>query len=248
MRMSCLNFVPQPPLRVLARLRYLHSLSTLKMDAVIEPSGDKIRVVSHRQYDASDQLTPSSVLPSPLDQFRHWFTEAQSFVKEPESMSLATATATGVPSSRFVLLKQVDARGFVFYTNYTSRKSQEIDENPHAALALYWPEMHRQVRVVGRVERVSSDESTEYFRSRPLGSRIGAWASPQSSVVAEGEVAQRFKEVREQFNVKEGQTEDADIPLPDFWGGWRVIPWCVFDTHLLIQFNKPFSSLYIQGS
>ncbi|EJC98972.1 pyridoxamine 5'-phosphate oxidase [Fomitiporia mediterranea MF3/22] len=194
------------------------------MDAVIQPNGDKIRVLSHIQYDTSDSLTPSSVLSCPLDQFRHWFTEAQSYVKEPEAMSLSTATASGIPSSRFVLLKQVDSRGFVFFTNYTSRKSRELDENPHAALALYWQEMHRQIRVVGRVERVSKEESTEYFRTRPLGSRIGAWASPQSSVIAEGEISQRFQETREKFGVKDGQTDEADIPLPDFWGGWRVIP------------------------
>ncbi|THH07095.1 hypothetical protein EW145_g3621 [Phellinidium pouzarii] len=193
------------------------------MDAVIEPTGDKIRVLSHRQYDASDQLTPFSVLPSPLDQFRKWFTEAQDYVNEPEAMSVSTATVAGVPSSRFVLLKQVDRTGFVFFTNYTSRKSREIAENPVAALALYWPEMHRQVRVVGRVEKVSTEESTEYYRSRPLGSRVGTWASPQSSVVEEGEVATRFKQAEEKFGVIDRKTE-LDVPLPDFWGGWRVIP------------------------
>lgn len=196
------------------------------MDAVIEPSGDKIRVLSHRQYHANDQLSPASVLPSPLDQFRKWFTEAQGNVHEPEAMSISTATSDGVPSARFVLLKQVDQTGFVFFTNYTSRKSRELIENPLAALALYWPEMHRQVRVVGRVERVDRQESEEYYRTRPLGSRVGAWASPQSSNVEEGEVAARFKEAEERFGVIDGQT-DKDIPLPDFWGGWRVIPKCV---------------------
>ncbi|KAI5123163.1 hypothetical protein M0805_000866 [Coniferiporia weirii] len=192
------------------------------MDVVIEPTDDKIRVLSHNQYHGSD-LTPSSVLPSPLDQFRKWFTEAQGKVKEPEAMSVSTATAAGIPSSRFVLLKQVDRTGFVFFTNYTSRKSREIAENPVAALALYWPEMHRQIRVVGRVEKVSTAESAEYYGSRPLGSRLGAWASPQSSVVSEGEVAGRLTEVQERFGVKDGKTE-ADVPLPEFWGGWRVIP------------------------
>ncbi|KAH8113530.1 pyridoxamine 5'-phosphate oxidase [Phellopilus nigrolimitatus] len=187
------------------------------------PTSDKIRVLSHTQYHAADQLSPSSVLPSPLDQFRKWFTEAQERVSEPEAMSVSTATAAGVPSSRFVLLKQVDRTGFVFFTNYSSRKSREIAENPVAALALYWPEMHRQVRVVGRVEKVSTEESEEYFSGRPLGSRVGAWASPQSSVVAEGEMAKRYKEAEERFEVKDGKTQ-SDVPLPEFWGGWRVIP------------------------
>lgn len=198
-------------------------LQLTSMDAVIEPSGDKIRVVSHRQYMGQDQLTPQTVLADPLDQFRQWFTEAQGKVHEPEAMSVSTATATGIPSSRFVLLKQVDELGFVFFTNYTSRKSRELEGNPNAALALYWAEMHRQVRVVGRVEKISREESGEYFKTRPLGSRIGAWASPQSQVVEDGEVSRRLKVIEEKFDVKNGSTE-VDVPLPEFWGGWRVIP------------------------
>ena len=106
--------------------------SRIQMDAVIDPSEDKIRVISHNQYQASDQLSPSTVQLSPVDQFCLWFTEAQGKVHEPEAMSVSTATANGMPSSRFVLLKQVDKKGFVFFTNYTSRKSQELLENPHA--------------------------------------------------------------------------------------------------------------------
>ncbi|KAL5501312.1 PDX3 [Sanghuangporus vaninii] len=226
--MPRLALVPRPssaPRSATARLSQIRGFlsSSIKMDAVLQPSEDKIRVLSHRQYDASDTLTPSAVLPSPLDQFRRWFIETQSHVREPEIMSVSTATASGIPSSRFVLLKEVDSRGFVFYTNYNSRKSRELEENPHAALALYWPEMHRQVRAVGRVERLTQKESEDYYRTRPLGSRIGAWASPQSSVVEEGELSKRYNEVKNSFGVKEGQLE-ADIPLPDFWGGWRVIP------------------------
>lgn len=197
--------------------------SRIQMDAVIDPSEDKIRVISHNQYQASDQLSPSTVQLSPVDQFCLWFTEAQGKVHEPEAMSVSTATANGMPSSRFVLLKQVDKKGFVFFTNYTSRKSQELLENPHAALALYWAEMHRQVRVVGKVEKVSREESEEYFKSRPLGSRIGAWASPQSKAIEEGEMIERFKAVRDRFCVTEN-TLELDVPLPDFWGGWRVVP------------------------
>lgn len=199
------------------------------MDAVQEPTPGKLQVTTHAQYDAPDSLTPSTVSPSPLDQFRTWFTEAQSRVAEPEAMSLSTATATGIPSARFVLLKQVDAAGFVFYTNYTSRKSAELTANPHAALAFYWREMHRQVRVVGRVQRVEPEESAAYYRSRPVGSRIGAWASRQSTVVGEGEVQARVEKLEERFGVSgsSGASQDVDIPLPEFWGGWRVIPECV---------------------
>ncbi len=143
-------------------------------------------------------------------------------VAEPEAMALSTATPSGVPSTRFVLLKQVDARGFVFFTNYDSRKSREISENPHASLALYWGELHRQVRVVGRVERVSREESEAYYRTRPLGSRLGAWASPQSKVVGDGEVLRLFEETKERFGAE--KLAEASIPLPDHWGGWRVIP------------------------
>lgn len=140
-------------------------------------------------------------------------------------MSLSTVTASGIPSSRFVLFKELDQKGFVFYTNYTSRKSRELDENPRAALAFYWREVHRQVRVVGRVERVSQEQSEAYFRSRPVGSRLGAWASDQSAVVGEGEVKAQLDKVKERFGILDEKTQtDAQVPLPDFWGGWRVIP------------------------
>ncbi|KAI0699103.1 hypothetical protein BC835DRAFT_1268108 [Cytidiella melzeri] len=192
------------------------------MDVII-PEPDKLKIVSHHQYDPPESLSPSSVLASPLEQFRTWFTEVQGKVHEPEAMSLSTATPSGVPSSRFVLFKQLDKRGFVFFTNYTSRKSQELLENPHAALAFYWREVHRQVRVIGKVEKIAKEESEEYFTSRPVGSRLGAWASDQSKVVGEGEVPAKLEEVKAMFKV-DGDTENAQIPLPEFWGGWRVIP------------------------
>jgi pyridoxamine-phosphate oxidase len=138
-------------------------------------------------------------------------------------MALSTASPEGIPSTRIVLLKEVDSRGFVFYTNYDSRKSREMVANPYASLALYWREVHRQVRVVGRVEKVSREESEAYFRSRPLGSRIGAWASNQSSVIAEDELDHKIKDIERRFASKEGDVE-VEIPLPDQWGGWRVIP------------------------
>ncbi|KAI0269790.1 pyridoxamine 5'-phosphate oxidase [Gloeopeniophorella convolvens] len=193
------------------------------MDLVIQEVPDKIQVLAHQQYHSSDQLSPSTVPPNPLDLFRQWFTSVQGTVHEPEAMALSTASPEGIPSTRIVLLKQVDTRGFVFFTNYESRKSREISANPYASLALYWREVHRQVRVVGRVEKVSKEESEAYFRSRPLGSRVGAWASRQSTAVAEGELDQRIKEIEERFGVKDN-VENADIPLPEFWGGWRIVP------------------------
>jgi len=185
---------------------------------------DKILVNEHKQYDSPDILSPSTVSPSPLDQFRIWFSEAvDRNVVEPEIMSLSTATPTGIPSARMVLFKQLDTRGFVFFTNYTSRKSQELLANPHAALVFYWKELHRSVRVLGKVEKVDREESERYYKSRPLGSRLGAWASNQSSVVGEGEVHAKLEQVRKRFGVDDG-VQEADIPLPDIWGGWRVVP------------------------
>ncbi|KAI0822306.1 pyridoxamine 5'-phosphate oxidase [Trametes gibbosa] len=187
--------------------------------AIAQPTPDTIQILAHEQYDAPESLTPASVAPDPLAQFRAWFTAvaAQGTVREPEAMTLCTATVAGVPSARVVLLKQADARGFVFYTNHTSRKGRELAANPHAALAFYWREVHRQVRVVGRAERVSRAESEEYFHSRPRGSQVGAWASRQSSAVAEGEVQARADALAQRFG-------EGEVPLPDFWGGWRIVP------------------------
>jgi len=122
-----------------------------------------------------------------------------------------------------VLFKQLDKRGFVFYTNYTSRKSRELEENPQAALLFFWREMSRQVRVLGTVEKLSKEENEEYFKSRPVGTQLGAWASKQSSVVGEDVLASRLAKFVEQFGVQTSD-KDGDVPLPDFWGGWRVIP------------------------
>lgn len=121
-----------------------------------------------------------------------------------------------MPSARIVLLKQVDNRGFVFFTNYTSRKSQELDGNPRAALVFYWRELSRSVRVIGGVEKLTKQENEEYFHSRPVGSQLGAWASKQSSVIGEGELDVRLNKAQEKFG--------ESVPAPDFWGGWRVIP------------------------
>lgn len=164
-------------------------------------------------------LSESDVDPDPLIQFQRWFDQAvEAGLIEPNAMTLATATPDGKPSARMVLLKGVDNGGFVFFTNYESRKGKELAANPWAALVFYWPELERQVRVEGRVERVSPEESDAYFTSRPNGSRIGAWASRQSSViVSRAELEQRVADL-EQFYV------GREIPRPPFWGGFRVIP------------------------
>ena len=164
-------------------------------------------------------LTEADVDADPIVQFTRWFDAALAAqVAEPNAMCLATATPNAYPSARIVLLKGVDARGFVFYTDYRSRKGQELADNPHASLCFFWPELERQVRIAGAVQRVSRAESTEYFTSRPLPSRIGAWTSHQSSVLAsravlEAELAANAERFR-----------DDVVPLPDHWGGFRVVP------------------------
>ena len=218
------GFRLSPLLSIIAR-RSLSTHLAPSMDVVLsQPEPDKIQVLPHHQYVTEEHLTPSTVSKNPLDQFRLWFKQAVEGgkVEEPEAMSLSTATPTGIPSARIVLLKQVDARGFVFFTNYTSRKSQEIIANPHAALVFYWREIHRSVRVTGRVERLTFKESDEYFQSRPVGSRVGAWASKQSTVIGEGEIDSRLAKLLDRFGVHESY--GGDVPTPDFWGGWRVIP------------------------
>jgi pyridoxamine-phosphate oxidase len=189
------------------------------MDAIVpQPPKEKFQVLLHAEYQTLERITPANVTRNPLDQFRSWFKEAvEGGVEEPEAMTLSTATLSGIPSARIVLLKQVDSHGFVFFTNYTSRKSQEIKANPYAALVFYWRELHRSVRVVGSVEKLSLEESDAYFRTRPVGSQLGAWASRQSTVIEEGELEGRLKKTAKQFG-------NGEVPSPDFWGGWRVIP------------------------
>jgi len=170
-----------------------------------------------REY-ALASLDESHVDPDPIAQFQRWFDEAmRAQVLEPTAATLATASREGAPSARVVLIKGVDARGFAFYTDYRSRKGRDLAENPRAALCVFWPELERQVRIEGRAERVSADESREYFRSRPLGSRIGAWASHQSSEI----------ESREDLEARVRSLEremGSDPPLPPHWGGFVLAP------------------------
>ena len=164
-------------------------------------------------------LLETEVDAHPITQFRKWLEQAQSSpIHEPLAMALASADPSGQPSVRIVLLRGVEERGFVFYTNYESRKAEELDANPLAALTFYWAELDRQVRIEGRVERVSAEESDAYFRTRPRGSQIGAWASPQSLVIANrAELEQREREISAKY-------EGRDVPRPPHWGGFRVVP------------------------
>jgi pyridoxamine 5'-phosphate oxidase len=157
------------------------------------------------------------LLPDPVAQFESWFAEARQATAVPEAMALATAEPSGHPSARMVLLKGFDERGFVFHTNYGSRKGRELEANPQAALLFHWRELGRQVRVEGTVERTSREDSEAYYRTRPVGARLSAWASPQSRPVADrAELEARVADARAQFG--------DDPPLPDEWGGLRVVP------------------------
>lgn len=160
----------------------------------------------------------------PLPLFQRWFKEALgSGIYLPESMTLATVSEDGIPSARLVLLKGHDQDGFVFFTNYESRKARELDQNPRATLVFHWPLLQRQVRIEGPVSRVTQQESEDYFRTRPRGSQIGAWASHQSETLSSRrELLDRVREMEDRFRGK-------DIPLPPFWGGYRL-------THLVVEF------------
>jgi pyridoxamine 5'-phosphate oxidase len=158
--------------------------------------------------------------PDPLRLFGRWFDEARKAeIKEPNAVTLATVSADGMPSARIVLIKAFDETGLAFYTNLESRKARELEATGRAALCFLWKELERQVRVEGHVERVSDQQADAYFRSRPFESKVGAWASKQSAVVEGGreELEKRFEELRRKYEVHE-------VPMPPFWGGYRVVP------------------------
>jgi pyridoxamine 5'-phosphate oxidase len=155
---------------------------------------------------------------TPLALVREWYDEAVgAFLAEPNSMALATASPDGVPSVRIVLLKGIDDRGIRFFTNYESRKGRELEANPRAAVALYWQPLHRQVRLEGRVERLTAEESDAYFATRDRGSRLGAWASRQGSVIP-------GRETLDAALAQAAERYPGDVPRPDYWGGYRLIP------------------------
>jgi pyridoxamine 5'-phosphate oxidase len=162
-------------------------------------------------------LRESDADPDPLIQFRRWFAEAEAVQPDPEVMTLATAGPDGAPSARMVLLRGYDERGFVFFSNFASRKARELAANPTAALVLYWPALARQVRIEGKVEVVTAEEADAYFAQRPRGSQLSAWASPQSQAIPSREfLEERVREVTERF--------PGEVPRPPFWGGYRVVP------------------------
>jgi pyridoxamine 5'-phosphate oxidase len=164
-------------------------------------------------------LLESEIVANPFEQFRLWFDQAVAAgLLEPNAMTIATVTAEGKPSARIVLLKDFDDRGFVFYTNYRSQKGVELQHCPYAALVFLWGDLERQVRIEGKVELVSEAEATGYFHSRPVNSQLGAWASDQSVVIADRAVLeQKIHQLATEY-------QNAVIPKPAHWGGFRVIP------------------------
>jgi pyridoxamine 5'-phosphate oxidase len=164
-------------------------------------------------------LSRANLAANPFLQFDTWFQQAnQAGIAEVNAMQLATASPQGKPTLRTVLLKAFDEQGFVFYTNYHSQKAQQIAENPQVAALFFWKELERQVEVTGRIEKVSALESLKYFTSRPRGSQLGAWVSAQSSIITSRKLLEsKLEEMKQKFS-------SGDIPLPDFWGGFRIVP------------------------
>jgi pyridoxamine 5'-phosphate oxidase len=171
------------------------------------------------EYSAAPQLLESDLDPSPFVMFGRWYDDArQRQPQHPEGMTVATATPDGCVSARICLLKGWDQRGFVFFTNYSSRKGAQLHENPRAALCWWWPSSERQIRVEGAVVRTTEEESDAYFATRPRGSQLGAWASEQSRViVGRGDLDDRFRNLESTYR-------DLPVPRPPHWGGYRVIP------------------------
>jgi pyridoxamine 5'-phosphate oxidase len=177
--------------------------------------------ISHmRQTYRKSSLNIADLHPDPIESFKIWFQEAKNAeVPEPNVMTLATADNKGNPSARIVLLKGVDERGFIFYTNYKSSKGEELVNNPRACLVFFWQELERQVRITGSVEKVSREESEVYFHSRPRESQIGAWTSPQSKIIEDRDyLNERYEKMLSKFS------ESETIPIPDFWGGYIIVP------------------------
>lgn len=183
--------------------------------------GKDTNIQNLREDYRASKLEMEMAEDNPLDQFGSWMEAAiNAKVPEPNAMTLATATPEGIPSARTVLLKGYDERGLVFYTNYKSRKGQEIEANPHACLVFCWLDLQRQVRISGRVERISREESAAYYQSRPKSSQIGAWASPQSQVISNDRSDLEGNEA----DIKAKYKDVEQLPLPPHWGGYRIIP------------------------
>jgi pyridoxamine 5'-phosphate oxidase len=176
-------------------------------------------IASIRRDYMRESLSENDVSGNPYRQFDRWWEEAiKAEIDEVNAMALSTVSSSGRPSSRIVLLKGYDDAGFVFFSNYESRKGQELEHDPHASLLFFWKELERQVRIEGKCERVSEAESDAYFMSRPEGSRIGAWASPQSKEIVSRDVLEKnIAEIKNRF-------ADLPIPRPSNWGGYRLVP------------------------
>ncbi len=178
------------------------------------------RMTDARKEYEQGALTEADVERDPIRQFTRWYDAAVAAgVPEPEAMTLSTATAEGRPSARIVLLRGYDERGFCFFSNYTSHKGRELAANPYAALTFHWTALERQVRIEGRVDQTTAAESDAYFQSRPSQSRIGAWSSPQSAVIADREVLEQLVK-----NYQQQYPDESAIPRPEHWGGYRLIP------------------------
>jgi len=181
---------------------------------------DEISLIANmRKVYQLQSLSEKDVEDDPIKQFQNWWQHAiETKIEEPNAMTLATCNASGKPSARIVLLKGIKENGFVFFTNYQSRKAKEIEENAFVALVFFWKELERQIRIEGKIEKINAKESDEYFSIRPRESQIGAWSSPQSSIIENAEVLQKnVTKFIKQFKSKE-------IPRPDFWGGYIVEP------------------------
>jgi pyridoxamine 5'-phosphate oxidase len=177
-----------------------------------------VKIADLRTDYMREALDEANVGPTPLLQFERWFDEAvRASVPEPNAMTLATVGVDGRPTARIVLLKGFDERGFVFFTNYASRKGSDLASHPEATLLFFWAELERQVRIEGTVAKVSDAESAEYFASRPRASQIGAWASPQSEPITDRPALER------RYAAVEAQYRDA-VPRPPHWGGYRLVP------------------------
>ena len=180
---------------------------------------EKSTIQNLRQDYRSASLSKSDVDKNPFQQFSKWFKEAlNAKVTEPNAMTIATSNKNGIPSARIVLLKEFNEAGFVFYTNYNSQKGKELEENPHAALIFFWGDLERQIRIEGVVEKVTEEDATEYFNSRPKGSQLGALTSPQSETIPNRAFLEyKLADLEKEYHYK-------DISKPAHWGGYRVIP------------------------
>lgn len=173
----------------------------------------------YRREYAKGGLNRKNLSDSPIEQFEKWFTQAiEANIPDASAMTLATVSTTGKPTQRTVLLKLFDEKGFIFFTNYSSLKSKQIDENPNVSLLFPWTELERQIEINGKATKISTAESFTYFLSRPRGSQLGAWASAQSSPINSRQILEsQLQKIKSKFT-------HGEIPLPDFWGGYRVIP------------------------